>query len=129
MKRGSILINTSRGKIVDTNALYTALKEGFISGAALDVYESEPFDTESPLAQLNSVVLSDHAAWYSEESQRELQIRTAFEVARVLYGEPPANPVNPEVLDLKMRIIQSKNKVKTKILKSIENESELVSSL
>lgn len=96
MRRGSILINTSRGPVIDTNALYTALKEGFISGAALDVYENEPFNINDPLAVLDSVILSDHASWYSAESQMELQVRTALEAMRVLCGSMAENPVNPE---------------------------------
>ena len=96
MRRSSILINTSRGQVIDTNALYTALKEGFISGAALDVYEKEPFDINDPLTALDSIILSDHASWYSVESQIKLQVRTALEAMRVLCGIIPENPVNPE---------------------------------
>ncbi len=98
MRRNAILVNTSRGPIVDSRALYTALKERFIGGAALDVYDKEPFDASSPLAGLDSVVLSDHAAWYSVESQAELQRRTALEAMRALNGSMPGHPVNPEVL-------------------------------
>lgn len=97
MRRSSILINTSRGQVVDNKALYTALKEKFISMAALDVYENEPFDSENPLSTLDTVILSDHASWYSAESQKELQIRTALEAVRVLCGKMPENPVNPGV--------------------------------
>jgi len=104
MRRNAILVNTSRGPIIDARALYTALKENFIGGAALDVYEEEPFDTSSPLAGLDSVVLSDHAAWYSVESQAELQRRTALEAMRTLNGEMPGHPVNPEVMS--KRIIE-----------------------
>jgi D-3-phosphoglycerate dehydrogenase len=97
MRRSSILINTSRGQIVDNMALYMALKEKFISMAALDVYENEPFDSKHPLSSLDTVILSDHASWYSAESQKELQIRTAIEAVRVLCGKMPENPVNPGV--------------------------------
>jgi D-3-phosphoglycerate dehydrogenase len=103
MRRSAILINTSRGQIVDINALYTALKEKFISMAALDVYENEPYDVKSPLSALDTVILSDHASWYSEESRRELQIRTALEAVRVLCGEMPENPVNPSVFRSSVR--------------------------
>jgi len=98
MKKNALLVNTSRGQIVNTEALYTALKEGMIIGAALDVYESEPLSPENPFRFLSNVILSDHAAWYSEESQRELQTRAALEVARALTGVMPENLVNPEAL-------------------------------
>lgn len=99
MRRGAVLVNTSRGAIISLDDLYTALTEGYIAAAALDVYESEPFDVRSPLAALNSVILSDHAAWYSEESLKELQRRTALEAVRVLCGKSPEHAVNPEALN------------------------------
>jgi len=108
MKKSALLVNTSRGPIVDQRALYTALKEGFIGGAALDVYETEPFDTKSPLCGLDSVVLTDHAAWYSEESRRELQRRTAQEAVRVLTGRVPEHAVNPGVRSQKIVELQPK---------------------
>ena len=97
MRRSAILINTSRGPIVDNSDLAIALRRGYISGAALDVFEEEPLGWSNPLRQLDNVVLSDHAAWYSEESQHELQRRTALEAVRVLSGRLPENPVNPEL--------------------------------
>jgi len=119
MKRSAILVNTSRGPVVDTKALYTALKDSHIAGAALDVYETEPFDILHPLSTLNNIILSDHAAWYSEESQKELQMRTALEAVRVLTGRFPENPVNPEVLrSIKWRIC-SKESRNGKILSEI----------
>ncbi len=104
MRRNAILVNTSRGTIVDARALYTALRDRFIGGAALDVYEEEPFNNSSPLADLDSVILSDHVAWYSVESQSELQRRTALEAMMALTRELPEHPVNPEVLS--KRIIE-----------------------
>ncbi len=98
MRRSALIVNTSRGQIVDTESLCSALREGFIAGAALDVYELEPLPEQSALRDIDSVILSDHAAWYSEESQKELQMRTALEAIRVLRGEKPHNIVNPEVL-------------------------------
>ena len=98
MRRSALLVNTSRGPIVDNRALATALKKRYIAGAALDVLEEEPLNWANPLRQTDRVILSDHAAWYSEQSQQELQRRTAQEAVRVLCGEAPENPVNPEVL-------------------------------
>jgi D-3-phosphoglycerate dehydrogenase len=101
MRSGAVFVNTSRGGVVDLEALYEALKSGRLGGAALDVFETEPFDASSPLASLGTVVLSDHAAWYSVESLRELQSRTALEAVRVLRGEVPEHPLNPEALGKK----------------------------
>jgi D-3-phosphoglycerate dehydrogenase len=119
MKRSAILVNTSRGPVVDTKALYTALKDSHIAGAALDVYETEPFDILHPLSTLNNIILSDHAAWYSEDSQKELQIRTAQEAVRVLTGRLPENPVNPQVLRSTQWRIYSKESQNGKILSEI----------
>jgi D-3-phosphoglycerate dehydrogenase len=118
MRRGSILINTSRGQVIDMKELYTALKEGFISGAALDVYETEPLNPKNPINTLDSVILSNHASWYSEESQKELQIRTALEAARVLTGTPPENPVNPEVLQTRINYFKNRDMARQKVTES-----------
>ncbi|MEN6461582.1 MAG: C-terminal binding protein [Syntrophomonas sp.] len=99
MKRTAILINTSRGKLVDESALFTALQQGYISGAGLDVTETEPFPSGSPLVQLNNVVITPHVAWYTEESQVRLQTKAAQEVVRVLTGRMPLNLVNVELRD------------------------------
>jgi len=124
MKKEAILINTSRGRVVDQRALHTALKEVLIGGAALDVFEEEPFDPTSPLATFDSVILSDHAAWYSEESRRELQRRTAQEAVQALRGEVPENLVNPDVLTNRIITLQKKKEVtleKEKILCKMSN--------
>jgi len=102
MRRSAVLVNTSRGGIVDLRGLYTALREGYIGGAGLDVFEKEPFDLSNPLRRMDSVVLSDHASWYSEESQAELQRRTAEEAVALFTGGIPENPVNPEALSGKI---------------------------
>jgi D-3-phosphoglycerate dehydrogenase len=98
MRRSALLVNTSRGCIVDNRALATALKKGYLAGAALDVLEEEPLNWANPLRRNDRVILSDHAAWYSEQSQKELQQRTALEAVRALCGEVPENVVNPQVL-------------------------------
>jgi D-3-phosphoglycerate dehydrogenase len=97
MRRSALLINTSRGPVVDSTALALSIREGWIAGAALDVFEEEPPGWSNPLRQVDGVILSDHAAWYSEESRRELQYKTALEAVRVLRGERPEHPVNPEL--------------------------------
>jgi len=94
MKPSALLINTSRGPVVDEEALGRALKSGRIGAAALDVFEEEPLPPESPLRGLGNVILTPHMAWYSEESLRELQERAAQEVREVLeFGRPPRNVV------------------------------------
>ena len=75
MKRHPIMINVSRGALVDTNASIEALKSGQISYAALDVVEGEPAINEE-LIQLDNVLLTLHAAWYSIESEHALREKT-----------------------------------------------------
>jgi D-3-phosphoglycerate dehydrogenase len=95
---GAILVNTARGPIVDTSALLAALNEGRLSAAALDVFEEEPLPPDSPLRRHPRLIVSDHVAWYSEESQIQLQTMAAEEVARVCAGGLPRSLSNPEVL-------------------------------
>ena len=97
MKPGSYLVNTGRGPLVDEAALAHALDRRQLAGAALDVMEKEP-PVGSPLLGRNNVILTPHTAFYSEESLLELQTKATEEVVRVLSGEAPRNPVNPEVL-------------------------------
>jgi D-3-phosphoglycerate dehydrogenase len=98
MKSAAFLINTSRGGIVDEQALAAALKEGQLGGAALDVLSVEPPPADHPLRQAPNIILTPHLAFYSRESVIELQTKAAEEVARALKGEPPRSPVNPGVL-------------------------------
>ncbi len=98
MKPGAILINTARGPIVDLNALRQALDAGHIASAGLDVFEEEPLPADSPLRKHPRVVLTDHTAWYSEESQVQLQRIAAEEMVRVCTGGLPHSLANPEVL-------------------------------
>lgn len=94
MKKSGILINTSRGPLLDEKAVAEALADGKIAAAGLDVFESEPLPEQSPLRRLENVVLSDHAGWYSEESVAELKTKAAQNVLEVLEGRPPLYPVN-----------------------------------
>lgn len=98
MKRSAFLINTARGGIVDDKALNRALREGIIAGAGIDVLPTEPPPADSPLLALDNLILTPHAAFYSEESLIDLQVQAAQEVARVLTGQPPVSVVNPQVL-------------------------------
>ncbi|MGC4001602.1 MAG: C-terminal binding protein [Anaeromyxobacter sp.] len=94
MKPTAVLVNTSRGGLVDEAALVAALRERRLFGAGLDVYEQEPPARDNPLFALDNAVLTDHTAWYSEGSVVDLQRKAAEEVARVLRGELPRSWVN-----------------------------------
>lgn len=98
MRPGTIIINTARGPLLDTAALLEALANGQIAQAGLDVFEEEPLPASSALRTLPRIVLSDHTAWYSEESQLELQKTAAEEIAAICLGKLPRAIVNPEVL-------------------------------
>ncbi len=98
MKKNAYLINTARGAIVDEFALYRALKEGWIAGAALDVREKEPPDPKNSLLKLDNVIITPHISYYSEESYAELKTKTAQAVLDVLKGELPKAIVNPQVV-------------------------------
>lgn len=97
MKPHAYLINTARGPIVDEAALARALDAGQLAGAALDVMPKEP-PANSPLFGRPNVIITPHTSFYSEESLVDLQTKAAEEVVRVLKGEAPKNPVNPEAL-------------------------------
>ncbi len=88
-KRGSLLVNVSRGGVVDQEALYDALQSGQLAGAALDVLVPEPPNWDEPLLKLPNVIVTPHMAWRSENSGRQMQSDAASEVRRVLVGEPP----------------------------------------
>ena len=97
-KPSAILVNTARGAVVDGEALLAALKQKQIAAAAIDVFEEEPLPKKSPLRNHPQILASDHTAWYSEESQIELQTIAAEEVAGVCTGGLPRSLANPEVL-------------------------------
>jgi D-3-phosphoglycerate dehydrogenase / 2-oxoglutarate reductase len=103
MKPTAILVNTGRGPIVDDDALYQGLSEGWIAGAGLDDIEEEPAKQRdwmpaNPLFSLSNVVITPHAAYYSEESIEAVRDFAAREVVRVLTGKPPLSPVNADQL-------------------------------
>lgn len=99
MKKTAYLINTSRGPIVDQRALYPALKEGKIAGAALDVFEKEPISPDDPLLGLDNVILAPHIASATVETRHAMAVTVAEDVVRVLKGEQPRNVVNRELLE------------------------------
>ena len=94
MKRGAILINTSRGPIVHQGDLIEALRSGVLGVAGIDFYEQEPLPADHALRGVENIVLSDHMGWYSRESFSELKTLTARNVLAVLTGGKPVFPVN-----------------------------------
>jgi len=98
MRPDALVVNTSRGGVIDTDALVEALRSRTILGAAIDVHEQEPLALDHPLTMFDSVVLTPHLAWYTEESYGELKRRTAENAVDVVAGRVPRNIFNPEVL-------------------------------
>ena len=104
MKKNTLVINTGRGPTIDNKALYKALSEGWITGAGLDDPEEEPAKRaqwspdDNPIFTLPNVIVTPHAAYYSEESIMMARKTAASEVARVISGEKPQFPVNAESL-------------------------------
>jgi len=101
MKPTAFLVNTGRGPIVSDEALYRGLREGWIAGAGLDDIEEEPakrrdWKPTNPLFTLPNVILTPHAAYYSEEAIHTVRDFAAREVVRVLTGQPPVSPVNAD---------------------------------
>ena len=101
MKPDAVIINTARGPIINEAALIDALQSGQIRGAALDVFEKEPFSIGSPLAGMDNVILSSHSIAWTEEFFRDMG-RIDCEGALAIYrGEPPQHVVNPQVLTVR----------------------------
>ena len=94
MKEGSLLVNVARGDLVDAAALIAALKNGKLSAAALDVFETEPFPKDSPILQMPNVPLSPHIACASVNAIKRLREGVANHVARAIRGEPLTCVVN-----------------------------------
>jgi D-3-phosphoglycerate dehydrogenase len=93
MKPGSILVNTSRGPLVDLDALCAALREGSIGAAGLDVFDVEPLDA-ARVEGVPNLIVTPHMAYYSEEALAESQRKAATQVIKVLTGERPDYQVN-----------------------------------
>jgi D-3-phosphoglycerate dehydrogenase len=94
MKRGAILINVSRGDLVDPAAVVDALQSGRLGAAGLDVFDPEPIPAHSPLLRMDNVILSPHNASASVKAVGKLRETVAGIIARVIRGEPLLNVVN-----------------------------------
>ncbi|MGN6304577.1 MAG: hydroxyacid dehydrogenase [Mesorhizobium sp.] len=99
MKPGALLINVSRGPVVDDAALVAALREGRLGGAALDVFSTQPLPPDHPYFSLDNVIVTPHMAGITEESMMRMGTGAAGEALRVLAGELPVNLRNPEVVE------------------------------
>ena len=99
MRRAPVVVNTSRGGLVDLDAATRALEDGRIGALALDVTEVEPLPADHPLRTHPRALVTPHMAFYSAEAQAELQRRAVEEVVRALSGRAPRCPVNPQVLE------------------------------
>ena len=97
MKKTAYLINNARGPIVDEKALYKALKEGWIAGAGLDVFEQEPTPMQNPLLKLNNVVVAPHISSASYETRSRMAEMVAENLIAFFEEKTPPNLVNPEV--------------------------------
>ena len=98
MKKTACLINNSRGPVVDEKALYKALTEGWIAGAALDVFEQEPTPVDNPLLKLDNVVLAPHISSSSHETRSRMAEMVAENLIAFFEGRIPPNLVNREAL-------------------------------
>jgi lactate dehydrogenase-like 2-hydroxyacid dehydrogenase len=97
MKRTAHLINASRGPVLDEAALVLALREHWIAGAGIDVFEHEPKITDG-LTELDNVTLAPHIASASVETRTKMAVMAATSLVEALQGRRPENLVNPEVL-------------------------------
>ena len=97
MKANAVLVNTARGPVVDPNALYQALKEKRIFAAALDVTDPEPLPIDSPLLELDNLVVVPHIASASRSTREKMSVMAAENLIAGLSGERLPNCVNPEV--------------------------------
>jgi D-3-phosphoglycerate dehydrogenase len=98
MKPGSYLINVARGGVVEENALYNALKEGKLAGAAVDVFEQEPPAKENKLLSLDNVILTPHLGASTKEAQIQAGTVCADQINKVLKGEEPDFWVNKKFM-------------------------------
>jgi phosphoglycerate dehydrogenase-like enzyme len=98
MKTDAVLVNTSRGAIVDEAALVAALREGRLAAAGLDVFATEPVENDNPLLGLDNVVVTPHVTWYTADTMRRYLVHAVDNCERLRDGRHLVNLVN-EVSD------------------------------
>lgn len=96
MKRGSYLVNASRGPVVDEQALIRALRDGHLAGAALDVFDPEPPAPDNPLLRMNNVVCTPHIASYTDRGSSAMRSGIVDQLLQLIAGERPPYIVNPD---------------------------------
>ncbi len=94
MKPHAVLVNTSRGAVVDEGALVDALRDGRLAAAGLDVFEAEPVAPDNPLLTLDNVVLTPHVTWYTADTMQRYLAEAVANCRRLRDGQPLANVVN-----------------------------------
>ena len=98
MKSNSVIINTSRGPIIDEQALISALRDEKISAACLDVFEIEPVERDNPLLKMDNVIVMPHSASYSDVAFLNLKKSVINEAIRIYHGKKPINIVNKDAV-------------------------------
>jgi len=101
MKKTAIIINNARGPVIDEKALYKALKEGWIAGAGLDVFEQEPTPVTNPLLTLDNIVVAPHISSSSFETRSKMAEMVAENLVSFLEGKTPPNLVNKDVVNVR----------------------------
>jgi glyoxylate reductase len=101
MKKTAYLVNNSRGPVVDEKALYKALKEGWIAGAGLDVFEQEPTPVDNPLLKLDNMVVAPHISSASLETRSKMAEMVADNLVAFFEGKKPPNLVNVDVMKIR----------------------------
>lgn len=132
MKRGVKIVNVARGGIIDEQALYEALQEGHVGGAAVDVFENEP-ETKSPLFDLDTVVVTPHLGASTEEAQINVALDVVEEIIRALNGELVRNAVNipsikPElqhILNPYLNLVEKLGKFASQLVEGHINKVEI----
>jgi len=99
MKRNAIIINTARGSIINENDFIEALKKKVIFGAGLDVLDKEPPKQDNPLLEMETVIITPHVSWYSEEAEMELRVKIAENVVLALTEGRPRSLINKEAFN------------------------------
>ena len=99
MKPGSFIVNTARGGLIDEAALYRCLKDGHLAGAALDNFETEPLPADSPLRQLENIILTPHMVGHTRNVMATMAPTLHENIRRVMRGELPLYLKNPQVVE------------------------------